>query len=71
MEGYFSVVASPNGPVIEVKDLTRTYLLGEVEVRALRGVSFEIETGGLLAVMGPFRFRKIDSNELARVPGHS
>ena len=28
-------------------------MLGEVEVRALRGVSFEIETGGLLAVMGP------------------
>ncbi|MFQ5944048.1 MAG: ABC transporter ATP-binding protein [Anaerolineales bacterium] len=28
-------------------------MLGEVEVRALRGVSFEIETGGLLTVMGP------------------
>ena len=28
-------------------------MLGEVEVRALRGVSFDIETGGLLAVMGP------------------
>ncbi len=46
-------VASSNGPVISATDLTRTYLLGEVEVRALRGVSFEIETGGLLAVMGP------------------
>ncbi len=53
MEAYSSVAASPTGPVIEVKDLTRTYVLGEVEVRALRGVSFEIETGGLMAVMGP------------------
>ena len=46
-------VASSNGPVIAATELTRTYMLGEVEVRALRGVSFEIETGGLLAVMGP------------------
>lgn len=46
-------VASSNGPVIAATDLTRTYLLGEVEVRALRGISFEIEAGGLLAVMGP------------------
>lgn len=47
------MAAKPNGPVIAVTDLTRTYMLGEVEVRALRGVSFEIETGGLLTVMGP------------------
>ena len=45
--------ANSNGPVIEAHDLTRTYMLGEVEVRALRGVSFEIEAGGLLTVMGP------------------
>ncbi len=39
--------------VIEVEDLTRTYRLGEVEVPALRGVSFAVERGELLAVMGP------------------
>ena len=53
MEASSSVVDRQNGALIAVKDLTRTYLLGEVEVRALRGVSFEIESGGLLAVMGP------------------
>jgi putative ABC transport system ATP-binding protein len=47
------VSASINGPVIDVEDLTRTYHLGEVEVRALRGVSFRVERGELLAVMGP------------------
>ena len=29
-------------PVIEVKDVTRTYKMGEVEVNALRGVSFQV-----------------------------
>ena len=53
MEVYSLVEVSLNGTVMVVKDLTRTYMLGEVEVRALRGVSFEIEAGGLLAVMGP------------------
>ncbi len=39
-------------PVIEIVDLTKTYVLGEVEVHALRGVSLKIERGELVAVMG-------------------
>jgi putative ABC transport system ATP-binding protein len=39
--------------VIKVDALTRTYQLGQVEVRALRGVSFTVEQGELLTVMGP------------------
>jgi putative ABC transport system ATP-binding protein len=39
--------------VIEVNDVTRTYDLGEVQVKALRGVSFTIHSGELLTVMGP------------------
>ena len=38
--------------VIELFDLTKTYVLGEVEVHALRGVSLTIERGEFLAVMG-------------------
>jgi putative ABC transport system ATP-binding protein len=37
---------------IEVKDLTKTYFLGSVEVPALRGVSFRIERGEAVAIMG-------------------
>jgi hypothetical protein len=32
-------------PVISVRDLTRTYEVGEVKVHALRGVSLDIEQG--------------------------
>jgi putative ABC transport system ATP-binding protein len=38
--------------MIEVKDLTKTYRLGNVDVPALRGVSFRIERGEVIAVMG-------------------
>jgi len=38
--------------MIEVKDLTKTYHLGTVEVPALRGVSFRIERGETVAIMG-------------------
>src|SRR5438093_5194377 len=39
--------------VIGVKNLTKSYLVGEVEVRALRGVNLEVPSGGFLAVTGP------------------
>jgi putative ABC transport system ATP-binding protein len=39
--------------VIEAENLTKTYNLGHVEVRALRGVSVHIKRGETLAIMGP------------------
>ncbi len=38
--------------VIEVRDLIKTYHLGDVEVRALRGISLTIERGEFIAIMG-------------------
>jgi putative ABC transport system ATP-binding protein len=39
--------------VIELKDLVKTYHVGETEVRALRGVSYNVKEGDFLAIMGP------------------
>lgn len=39
--------------VIEVHDIKKTYQMGEVEVRALRGVSFTIDRGEVVSIMGP------------------
>ena len=39
--------------VIEVKDITKHYLLGTQTVQALRGVSFGIDKGEFIAIMGP------------------
>jgi len=38
--------------VIDVRDMTRSYQLGSQEVRALRGVSFAVERGEFVAIMG-------------------
>jgi putative ABC transport system ATP-binding protein len=40
-------------PVISVKNLVKTYVVGEVEVKALRGVNLEVPRGEFLAVTGP------------------
>lgn len=40
-------------PVIDVKKLTKIYQMGEVEVPALRGISFKIKKGEVISIMGP------------------
>jgi putative ABC transport system ATP-binding protein len=38
---------------IDVRDVTKIYKLGDIEVPALRGVSFSIAAGEYVAIMGP------------------
>ena len=37
---------------IELKDVTKTYRIGNIEVGALRGVSVTIQPGEMVAIMG-------------------
>src|ERR671912_2927521 len=39
--------------LIETRDLWKTYVMGDEEIHALRGVSIAIERGEYVAIMGP------------------
>jgi putative ABC transport system ATP-binding protein len=41
------------GTVISVRDLTKTYQVGDIEVRALRGASLDVLPGEFVCVTGP------------------
>ena len=40
-------------PIVEAQALTKTYLMGAVEVHALQGLDLEVPAGEFLSVMGP------------------
>ena len=39
--------------MIELKNITKVYQMGEIDVHALRGVSLNIQKGGFVTIMGP------------------
>src|SRR4029434_3900464 len=39
--------------LIETRDLWKTYVMGDEEIHALKGVSISIERGEYVAIMGP------------------
>ena len=47
------MAANLNEKVIEIKGITKNYKIGDVEVKALRGVNLSVSKGEFLAIMGP------------------
>jgi putative ABC transport system ATP-binding protein len=40
-------------PIVEFRDVHKTYLIGTITVNALRGVSFAVKSGDYISIMGP------------------
>ena len=42
-----------NKPLIEIKDMGKTYVSGELKTEVLRAINFEIKEGEFVSIMGP------------------
>jgi putative ABC transport system ATP-binding protein len=41
------------GPLISIRDVTKTYVVGDVRIEALRGITIDVAAGEFLSVVGP------------------
>lgn len=42
-----------NNPVVRINEVKKTFLMGKVEVQALRGINLQVEKGEFVSIMGP------------------
>ena len=46
-------IAQSNGHIIEIKDLVKRFPMGDDEITVLKGISFDVENGEFLSIVGP------------------
>jgi ABC-type lipoprotein export system ATPase subunit len=42
-----------NGKIVEVKDVVKTFRVGDHDVTILKGISFDVKKGEFVSVVGP------------------
>jgi len=58
--------------LIEIKDLTKNYIMGEVEVPALKKINLKIDRNEYVAIMGgSIGFREINPDEHSWMPRYT
>ena len=58
-------------PLIETHDLWKTYVMGDEEIHALRGVSIQHRARRIRRHHGPVRLGQVDADEPHRLPRHA
>lgn len=51
--GNQPTMANTNAPIVEVKDVTKSFPVGDTEVTILKGVSLTVQPGEFVAIVGP------------------
>lgn len=52
---------------IELKDICKSFMMGEEEIKALDHIDFSVEKGEFVSIIGPSGSRKINFNEYFRI----
>ena len=55
---------------VSLQDVTKTYKMGEVTIKAADGISFDVEKGEFVIVVGPSGAGKTTVSEYLRRHGH-
>ena len=58
-------------PILSARSITKVFDLGEIQVRALRGVDLDIFPGEFVAIMGHSGFGEIHLYEHYRMPRYA
>ena len=53
--------------ILKLTNINKHYLQDKLEVPVLKNITFEVEAGEYVAIMGPIRFREVNINEYFRM----